>query len=703
MDPELDAARAGVAAFHLVSRTDVAQEARGQRAMNGAIAFGPVVVHRGLGPVELVQRARELRGHVAPFPHARNGEEVLAAGLLHLALEELRELQEAEEIRAFIGEARVALVRRRRLVERTLARVLHRERAGDHAHLREAALLARRDQHAADARVERQARELASHLRQLVGVVHGAELGQQGVAIGDGARARRIEEWEVGDFAEPQALRAQDHRGERGAQQFRVGECRALGEVLLGVKADANAVRDAPAAARALARRRLRDRLDAQHLHLLAIAVTLDAREAAVDHVTDARHGERSLRDVGGEHHTPCARRFEHAILLGSGEPGIERQDLEVPEATTAQRVGGVADLALAGQEHQHVAGAFAAKLVDRVGERRLLLVARGVFGVAADRTIAQLDRIQAARHFDHRCAIEVAREALGVNGGGGHDDPELGTARHQAFDVTQQEVDVQAALVRLIQDDRVVLAQFAVALRLGEQDAVGHQLERGARPDLVVEAHLAAHQAAELGADLFGDARGHGACGDSAWLRMADPFPVGSAPHLQQHLRQLRRLSRTGLAADDDHRVALDRRADVVAPRVDRQCGVEADAAHARASYPPRCLPLLVAAGIGAVALDVFLQELELALLRVLRKLPAVMRGLLGAGAALTLQVGEQVSLDAAPLVRGRADEEEGFAAPQDVDATPLVRRVLDGTRREWPLRAPHRHTAARYATVVP
>src|SRR2546430_9567756 len=111
MDPELDPARAGVAAFHLVSRTDVAQEPRGQRAMNGAIAFGPVVVHRGLGPVELVQRARELRGHVAPFPHARNGEEVLAASLLHLALEELRELEEADKVGPLVGEARTALVR----------------------------------------------------------------------------------------------------------------------------------------------------------------------------------------------------------------------------------------------------------------------------------------------------------------------------------------------------------------------------------------------------------------------------------------------------------------------------------------------------------------------------------------------------------------------------------------------------------------
>src|SRR6266478_1692632 len=77
--------------------------------------------------------------------------------------------------------------------------------------------------------------------------------------------------------------------------------------------------------------------------------------------------------------------------------------------------------------------------------------------------------------------------------------------------------------------------------------------------------------------------------------------------------------------------------------------------------------LPALVAARVGAVALDVLLQQLELALLRVLRELPAVVRGPLGAGTALALQVREQVALDAAADVRRGADEEKSLAAPQD------------------------------------
>src|SRR5438094_9493511 len=122
MDPELDAARAGVAPFLLVPRADVAEQPSGQRAMNGAVAFGALGINGGFGPVELAQRARELRRDVAPLAHARDGEKVLATRLFHLVLEELRQVEKGEEIGALMREARVALVGGRRLVERAFAR-----------------------------------------------------------------------------------------------------------------------------------------------------------------------------------------------------------------------------------------------------------------------------------------------------------------------------------------------------------------------------------------------------------------------------------------------------------------------------------------------------------------------------------------------------------------------------------------------------
>ena len=56
--------------------------------------------------------------------------------------------------------------------------------------------------------------------------------------------------------------------------------------------------------------------------------------------------------------------------------------------------------------------------------------------------------------------------------------DLEVGRRSQQPLEVPEQEVDVEAALVRLVDDDRVVGEQLAVALRFGEQDAVGHELD---------------------------------------------------------------------------------------------------------------------------------------------------------------------------------------------------------------------------------
>ena len=104
---------------------------------------------------------------------------------------------------------------------------------------------------------------------------------------------------------------------------------------------------------------------------------------------------------------------------------------------------------------------------------------------------------------------------------------------------------------------------------------------DRGACAQRLVEAHLVADHGAELAAELLGYAGGRGARGDAPRLRVADA-PLAAAPHREQQLRQLGGLARAGLAAHDDCRVRFDSGADLVAPRVDRQRGIEADAAQA-------------------------------------------------------------------------------------------------------------------------
>ena len=67
-----------------------------------------------------------------------------------------------------------------------------------------------------------------------------------------------------------------------------------------------------------------------------------------------------------------------------------------------------------------------------------------------------------------------------------------------------EEEVDVQRSLVRLVEDDRVVVPQHRIALHFGEEHAVGQKLDHRRRSRLVVETNLAAHLASPRDAQLL-------------------------------------------------------------------------------------------------------------------------------------------------------------------------------------------------------
>ena len=182
------------------------------------------------------------------------------------------------------------------------------------------------------------------------------------------------------------------------------------------------------------------------------------------------------------------------------------------------QRLGGVADLALAGEEDEHVAGPLAQQLLDRVADR-VRLVALGLL----ERAVAHLDRVRAARDLDHRRVAEVAAEALRIDRRRGDDQLEVGAARQDPREVAEQEVDVEAALVRLVDDDRVVAAQQLVALGLGEQQAVGHEPHERVAAAAVAEADRVADGLAQRHLQLVRDALGDRARREPPRLRVRD------------------------------------------------------------------------------------------------------------------------------------------------------------------------------------
>ena len=124
--------------------------------------------------LQLADDLLELAVDLAPLAHAHEREEVLlarrAAGcdvpLRSASRDELPQPEEPDEVGALVAEAPVELVGLLLRLARPLARILDVERRGDDEHLAQAAELGAGEDHPADARVDREARELLAERRR---------------------------------------------------------------------------------------------------------------------------------------------------------------------------------------------------------------------------------------------------------------------------------------------------------------------------------------------------------------------------------------------------------------------------------------------------------------------------------------------------------------------------------------------------------
>ena len=144
-----------------------------------------------------------------------------------------------------------------------------------------------------------------------------------------------------------------------------------------------------------------------------------------------------------------------------------------------SKMVIGLANLTLAWQKYQDVASSMAGpKFIHRLGN--------GIVQIAVTRflkgTPPHFNRESASRHHDDRgrtfAGSKVLRKTICVDGGRRHDHFQVGTTGQDLAQVAQQEINVQAAFVRFIDDDCVVGFEQRVVLRLGQQNAVSHQFD---------------------------------------------------------------------------------------------------------------------------------------------------------------------------------------------------------------------------------
>ena len=567
-EPELDPARAEIGRRPEVAfrglRTDVAQQAGKKRTVHLFIGCGRSV----LSPAEFFDDRIELFVDVAPLAHAAGREETAVEFRVEFAVALLfglrlfvpaPELHKAQEVRTFVGKFLVCTVGRFLLVERSFARILHRKPRADDEEFRKASEFASGQQHASELRVDGETREFAADLREFTFGGERTEFLQNRDPVRDRARRRRLEEGKLADVAELERLGAQNDRGKIRAEDFRIRKGGTAREVLFVIESNADAFGHAAASARALIGGRLTHGFDEKLIDLAAVRVALHARHPRIDHVADPRNRDRSFGDVRREHDATKPRGFEDLFLVRRGESRKEREDFHLPHAGLSKELFGLADFPLARQKDEDVAPArhfeFAHGVFDRFEHRAVVRLVDVVQGTPAD-----FDGIGAARNVEDRCRLPVfVGKVLGktfrVDRRGRDDHLEVGALRQKALQVTEQKVDVDASLVRFVDDDRVVGAKKGIGLGFRKENPVRHEFDRRPRMSLVGKAHLVADDVAQVRLQFFGDALRNRTCRNAARLRVGDHARFAAAGH-HGDLRELRRFARPRLTADDDDAV---------------------------------------------------------------------------------------------------------------------------------------------------
>ena len=82
---------------------------------------------------------------------------------------------------------------------------------------------------------------------------------------------------------------------------------------------------------------------------------------------------------------------------------------------------------------------------------------------------ILNIHRIHAAGNLDDRCIVKSSGKLFGVDGRRSNDQFQIVSFPDQGSQNSQNKVDVQAALVGLIDNDRIIGAQETITLGFGQ------------------------------------------------------------------------------------------------------------------------------------------------------------------------------------------------------------------------------------------
>ncbi len=204
-DHETYTPRAVVLAL-LVELTNRAEKARENRLVQVRVAC-----HHLVGTeLELREALHELTMEILPLPHAHEGQEMLPAPFAQLVarqrsrllVESAPDIQHRDEVGAWVGEQGMLFAGLLLRVGGALAGILHLQEGSDNEHFGQAMLTRSREQHASQARVHWNTRDLLTQARYAPILVHGLQLLQEPHTIVHQPRVGRIQERKAFGFAQ---------------------------------------------------------------------------------------------------------------------------------------------------------------------------------------------------------------------------------------------------------------------------------------------------------------------------------------------------------------------------------------------------------------------------------------------------------------------------------------------------------------------
>ncbi len=173
---------------------------------------------------------------------------------------------------------------------------------------------------------------------------------------------------------------------------------------------------------------------------------------------------------------------------------------------------------------------------------------------------------MQRAGDVDDRAAAEKRRDRSGIERRRHHQDAQIGARQPRLPRQREAEIGVHAALVELIDDERRDVAQQRIVLQVGGEDAFGDDEQPRVAGELPLETDVPADLAADGPAAFLGDPPRHGARGDAPRLQQQH------AAAIDQRRRHARRLAGAGRRGQHRGTVAVERGANGVESRINRQ-----------------------------------------------------------------------------------------------------------------------------------